>query len=256
VGSCQVVAEVILLLPLLPSYVAAAKPDLPLPNGPAAALGDRMILCPEEKMGDEGAADPIIPGSWCLWQGGTPHLADVSHVVRVVHVKPRERIPALGAGHAAQIHIELPWAWGSVNPSFMCRIAHTVNSSVDMQSILDSASDGDEIQLEDGTNTSSYGTCGVLSIEKNIAIRAPHPGKAVLDGRNSMRVIFIHNGVVLLDGLKFTRTSPMLSNAISILTYFIAASSTNETSETIPVRIVAEMSAPEKVVHTRTPNMP
>ena len=123
-GSCQVVAEVILLLPLLPSYVAATKPDLLLPDGPAAALGDRMILRTKEKMGDEGPADPIVPGSWCLWQGATPHLADVSHVVRMVHVKPRERIPALGAGYAAQIDLELPWAWGPVNPAFTCQERH------------------------------------------------------------------------------------------------------------------------------------
>ena len=122
-----------------------------------------------------------------------------------------------------------------------------MNSSVDPHSVLDSTSVGDEILFEDGMYISSC-THGVLSIARNITIRALNPGKAVLDGRKSMRVIFIVDGAVLLDGLKFTRASPMWSNAIPMFPHLIAASSANETSETIPMRIVAGMSALEKVV--------
>ena len=73
---------------------------------------------------------------------------------------------------------------------------------------MDAANIGDEIVLTDGTYTGA-GTptasgSNMLYINKDITIRAQHPGQAVLDGQDARRVIYIASGTVALDGLVIT----------------------------------------------------
>lgn len=85
----------------------------------------------------------------------------------------------------------------------------TVHPGDNLQTVIDNAHDGDEIVLADGTYTGTgtpvqYFGLSMLYIDKNITIRALNPGQAVLDGNNSMRVIWINNGTVSLQGLNIT----------------------------------------------------
>ena len=86
-----------------------------------------------------------------------------------------------------------------------------------LQAAYDAASAGDELVLANGTYTGShgngltYGSYNVLTINKNITIRAQHAGQAVLDGgytgqsSYNRRVIYVGGGDVVLDGLVITR---------------------------------------------------
>ena len=77
-----------------------------------------------------------------------------------------------------------------------------------LQTVINSASAGDEIVLADGTYTGS-GTNqrgdNMLYIDKDVTIRALHAGGVVLNGEDARRVIYIASGTVGLDGLNITR---------------------------------------------------
>ena len=84
----------------------------------------------------------------------------------------------------------------------------TVQPGVNLQTVVDIASPGDEIVLGDGTytgtGTSASGN-NMLYINKDITIRALNPGQAVLDGETARRVLYVQSGAVALEGLKITR---------------------------------------------------
>ena len=85
-----------------------------------------------------------------------------------------------------------------------------VQPGVNLQTVVDNASPGDEIVLGDGTYTGS-GTSmsgnNTLYINKDITIRALNPGQAVLDGETARRVLYVQSGAVALEGLNITRGS-------------------------------------------------
>ena len=74
-----------------------------------------------------------------------------------------------------------------------------------LQTALDNANAGDTLVLADGTYTGSGSD--VLTISKDITIRAQNAGQAILDGENTRRVIKINSGTVVLEGLKITKGS-------------------------------------------------
>ena len=83
------------------------------------------------------------------------------------------------------------------------RLAAVINAvpDDDLQLKLDSASPGDEIVLDDGEYTNSASDF-MLHISKSITIRALNPGKAILDGQESRRLLKIDSSaVVVLNGL-------------------------------------------------------
>ena len=72
-----------------------------------------------------------------------------------------------------------------------------------LQAAVDHASDGDELVLANGTYTGPGNQ--VVSIGKDVVIRALHPGQVVLDGEKTRSVVYIYNGTVVLWGLQITR---------------------------------------------------
>ena len=75
-----------------------------------------------------------------------------------------------------------------------------------LRAALDEAAAGGELVLADGSYTGSGDSSNdVLTISKDITIRALNPGQAVLDGENFRRVIYITSGMVVLNGLKITK---------------------------------------------------
>ena len=83
-----------------------------------------------------------------------------------------------------------------------------VQPGVNLQTVVDNASPGDEIVLGDGTYTGSGTSASgnnMLYINKDITIRALNPGQAVLDGETARRVLFVQSGAVALEGLNITR---------------------------------------------------
>ena len=86
----------------------------------------------------------------------------------------------------------------------------TVQPGVNLQTVVDNASPGDEIVLGDGTYTGSGTSANgnnMLYINKDITIRALNPGQAVLDGETARRVLYVQSGAVALEGLNITRGS-------------------------------------------------
>ena len=86
----------------------------------------------------------------------------------------------------------------------------TVQPGVNLQTVVDNASPGDEIVLGDGTytgNGTSANGNNMLYINKDITIRALNPGQAVLDGETARRVLYVQSGAVALEGLNITRGS-------------------------------------------------
>ena len=86
---------------------------------------------------------------------------------------------------------------------------HYVPAGANLQAYLDNATAGDELNLADGTYTGGGST--VLSIDKDITLRANHSGMAVLDGEFQRRVASITGGAVQLDGLVIWRGSASTS---------------------------------------------
>ena len=71
-----------------------------------------------------------------------------------------------------------------------------------LQDAVDAAVQGATLVLGDGYYTGKSGS--VLSISKNITIRAKNTGRAVLDGEKKWRVVDISGGDVALEGLNIT----------------------------------------------------
>ena len=94
----NVVAKLVGVLGLdAAAHVAAAQEDLSAPDAPSAALREDVVFSAKEKLCDEGSADPIVPRARRHWQRAAPDGTDVLHIVRVVHVQPRQRRTALDA---------------------------------------------------------------------------------------------------------------------------------------------------------------
>lgn len=74
-----------------------------------------------------------------------------------------------------------------------------------LQVAVDGAAPSDTLVLRDGIYTGSGSD--VLRFNKDVTIRAEHPGQALLDGENRRRVIWIDGGTVTLEGLNVTRGS-------------------------------------------------
>ena len=74
-----------------------------------------------------------------------------------------------------------------------------------LQAAINAATAGDTLVLADGTYTVSSGD-QVVSIDKDITIRAANSGQAVLDAEDTSgrRVMRINSGTVVLEGLKIT----------------------------------------------------
>ena len=65
------------------------------------------------------------------------------------------------------------------------------------------AAPGTVLELQDGVY--GGGTGGqVLNISSSVTLRAQSPGRAVLDGEDSRRVVLIASGAVVLEGLNIT----------------------------------------------------
>ena len=126
----------------------------------------------------------------------------------VVALLPGTVIAATGELAVAPVH------WDAIGISFShmtrwltvtdvpCGLNAT-QCGANLVAALTNAVDGDELKLGDGTYTGSGDT--LLTINKNITIRAQHVGQAVLDGKDARRVIQIVNGMVILEGLNITR---------------------------------------------------
>ena len=89
-----------------------------------------------------------------------------------------------------------------------------------LQTALDNANAGDTLVLADGTYTGSGSD--VLTISKDITIRAQNAGQAILDGENTRRVIKINSGTVVLEGLNITKGKPYMGGGL-----YISGSSTS-----------------------------
>ena len=70
----------------------------------------------------------------------------------------------------------------------------------DLVSAVANAAAGSELVLHNGT----YSLSSTISIGKDITIRAQSMGMAVLDGQNSVRVLYISSGTVQLIGVNVT----------------------------------------------------
>jgi hypothetical protein len=76
-----------------------------------------------------------------------------------------------------------------------------------LQAAHDAANAGDTLVLLDGTYTGAHRD-GVLRISKNLNVRAQNQGKAIIDGENARRGIYmsaVNPPVSVLQGLKVTR---------------------------------------------------
>ena len=78
-----------------------------------------------------------------------------------------------------------------------------------LQAAVDRASDGDVLELANGTYTGTSDQ--VVSITKDVVIRALHPGQVVLDGEETHGALHISSGTVALWGLKITRVRARLT---------------------------------------------
>ena len=98
----------------------------------------------------------------------------------------------------------------NASASRVTRRLTVVQPGVNLQTVVDNASPGDEIVLGDGTYTGSGTSANgnnMLYINKDITIRALNPGQAVLDGETARRVLYVQSGAVALEGLNITRGS-------------------------------------------------
>ena len=72
-----------------------------------------------------------------------------------------------------------------------------------LRGALAAAAPGTVLELQDGVY--GGGTGGqVLNISSSVTLRAQSPGRAVLDGEDSRRVVLIASGAVVLEGLNIT----------------------------------------------------
>ena len=78
-----------------------------------------------------------------------------------------------------------------------------VSPGANLQSYVNDATSGDVLILANGTYTGSFSS--VLSINKNITIRALNPGRAILDGENIRPLVYVSDATVNLQGLCITR---------------------------------------------------
>ena len=76
--------------------VAAAHNQLLAPDGAGGACGEDVVFGPEEEVGDELAADPVVPRYGAGREGAAPDVADVRDVVGVVHVHLGQQITQIG----------------------------------------------------------------------------------------------------------------------------------------------------------------
>jgi hypothetical protein len=82
-------------------------------------------------------------------------------------------------------------------------ITNVVPGADTIQSALAAASPGDELVLGDGT----YQLSSTITIDKDITIRASNSRQAILDGGDSVQVMYISSGTVVLEGVVITRGS-------------------------------------------------
>ena len=106
-----------------------------------------------------------------------------------------------------------PWD-ALMSSSHVTRRLVQINLSpgANLQAEVASANPGDELILADGnyTGSSTYPAGPtMLSIDKDITIRALNPGQAVLDGQDARRVIHVASGTIVLHGLVITRGSAL-----------------------------------------------
>jgi nitrous oxidase accessory protein NosD len=80
-------------------------------------------------------------------------------------------------------------------------VINVVEGPDTVQSALASAAPGDELVLGDGT----YLLSSTITIDKDITIRAMNSRQAILDGGNSIQVMTISSGTVVLEGVIITR---------------------------------------------------
>ena len=82
-------------------------------------------------------------------------------------------------------------------------ITNVVPGADSIQNALAAASPGDELVLGDGT----YNLSSTITIINDITIRASNSRQAVLDGGDSIQVMSIPSGTVVLQGVIITRGS-------------------------------------------------
>ena len=77
----------------------------------------------------------------------------------------------------------------------------------DLPKLLSEAADGDVFELADGIYQYDAGSNAMLTIGTGVTVRAKNRGRAVLDGQDTMRVLYVDTGglQVVLDGLNITR---------------------------------------------------
>ena len=121
----------------------------------------------------------------------------------VVTLQPRTFAASSPASTAAVQHDVAP-----IKARTTRRLTTLVDPGVDtLQAAYDAASAGDELELKDGTYTSSSGD-NVLEISihsMDVSIRAQNAGMAILDGENARRGVHISGGTVVLEGLAITK---------------------------------------------------
>ena len=121
----------------------------------------------------------------------------------VVTLQPRTFAASSPASTAAVQHDVAPTKARTTR-----RLTTLVDPGVDtLQAAYDAASAGDELELKDGTYTSSSGD-NVLEISihsMDVSIRAQNAGMAILDGENARRGVHISGGTVVLEGLAITK---------------------------------------------------
>ena len=76
-------------------------------------------------------------------------------------------------------------------------VINVVPGANTIQDALAAASPGDELVLGDGT----YYLSSTITIDKDITIRASNSRQAILDGGDSIRVMSISSGTVVLEGV-------------------------------------------------------
>ena len=82
-------------------------------------------------------------------------------------------------------------------------VINVVPGANTIQGALAAASPGDELVLGDGT----YQLSSTITIDKDITIRASNSRQAILDGGDSVQVMYISSGTVVLEGVVITRGS-------------------------------------------------
>ena len=85
---------------------------------------------------------------------------------------------------------------------------HTVTPSSNWQTTVNNAASGDTIVFTNGTYTGTCSNYNLLSISKDITLRAQYTGGAVLDAQgsssNNCCVLRIYSGTVEITGLNIT----------------------------------------------------